>query len=90
MALYKALKTFVTKDFSAISGNNVDVKDKELAKVLIKAEYIKELNKSDKKEKEKEINPTPFNSDLDNHTHEEAQEEIEAESNQELNKKSVK
>lgn len=55
--MYIVLKSFAGKEYSGTKGKPIEIKDKDFAKSLIKAGFIAEYSKQDKKnaDKDKEI-----------------------------------
>ena len=55
--MYIVLKSFAGKEYSGTKGKLIEIKDKDFAKSLIKAGFIAEYSKQDKKnaDKDKEI-----------------------------------
>lgn len=55
--MYIVLKSFASKEYSGTKGKPIEIKDKDFAKSLIKAGFIAEYSKQDKKnaDKDKEI-----------------------------------
>lgn len=47
--MYIVLKSFAGKEYSGTKGKLIEIKDKDFAKSLIKAGFITEYSKQDKK-----------------------------------------
>lgn len=47
--MYIVLKSFAGKEYSGTKGKLIEIKDKDFAKSLIKAGFIAEYSKQDKK-----------------------------------------